>query len=439
MEMKIVDCISLYPTQSKENYPTGKYEIISDLEVLRRIKYDSNKMIHTLDDIKLIGIAQISILSPNLHIPLLGLQLKDQYVYGNCSACIKKKNLKACKHGLKNRVILATLCWNEINYAVSLGYQIIHVYECYQYSSESKIFERFFHLLSRRKMMYSEKPPKIKAKTYVKEINELMNFPVELHLSEEDIIPSEFHREHAKQDLNMIFGKLSQQRMRTKPIIIKSQSELDKIDLNKVEDVFATEKACFVIVKNTAIATKHNRRANSILYAYVLAYSRIFMHKQMMLVARNNAIVHQISNDSLYISLPRDIDIGSIINIGFTFGTFRDEFCDSNVETFFSFGTKSCAISFSNQKGNYQVVKARGFSLNTLTASHAIRDFDFEQAYLDAMSGQIRAKKIPQIRKKVTVKSLSMRKVLMYFQYSNCIKETRVINVDGSTKPYGFQ
>ena len=78
MEMKIVDCISLYPTQSKENYPTGKYEIISDLKVLRRIKYDSNKMIHTLDNIKLIGIAQISNLSPNLHIPLLGLQLKDQ-------------------------------------------------------------------------------------------------------------------------------------------------------------------------------------------------------------------------------------------------------------------------------------------------------------------------------------------------------------------------
>ena len=66
-------------------------------------------------------------------------------------------------------------------------------------------------------------------------------------------------------------------------------------------------------------------------------------------------------------------------------------------------------------------------------------DFDFEQAYSNALSGQIRATKIPQIRKKVTVKSLSMHKVLMYFQYSNCIKLTRVINVDGSTKPYGFQ
>ena len=46
----------------------------------------------------MIGIAQLRLLAPtNIPFPFIGTWDKDQYVYGNCSACIKKRNKKISK------------------------------------------------------------------------------------------------------------------------------------------------------------------------------------------------------------------------------------------------------------------------------------------------------------------------------------------------------
>ena len=308
-------------------YPTGKYEIITDNTVLSNIYFDKAHEYHIINGRKAIGVAHAQIQTPaELNIPLFGISVKDGYNYGNCSLCIKKKSQKKCKHGPKARSILVTACWNELDFAVSIGYKIDRVFECYVYANEAPIFSKFFSLLSREKIMYSE-PEGNDLQKYVNDINAKMNYSPEMCLTTQDIKPNQLMRQYCKQDLVMLFGKLSQQNMRTKPIVIKSQQELENVTLNTVEDVFGMEKACVLIAKNSSLHSRHNRKANSFLYAYVLAYSRIYMYKTMNQIVKRNGHIYQISNDALYFSCPSNIKLSEKVlkflkqpELFFTFG-----------------------------------------------------------------------------------------------------------------------
>ena len=405
------------------------------------IKFDKNRLAHYLKGEKMIGLAQVSILTPAAtKIPLFGLTKKDTYTYGCCKSCILKKQKKPCRHGIKNRTITATLCWNELNFAVSQGYLLVDIFECYQYKKEAPIFKLFFNLLSREKIRHSN--PDLthfqNMDEYVQYINTSMQYPPNMTLKVSDIMPHAIKRQHCKQDLNMVFGKLSQQNMRSKPIIIKTQAELDKIDLRLVETVFPFEKSCILIVKNTANTTRHNRRANSILYSYVLAYSRIHMLRTIAKLQEEKAVIFQISNDALYFTYPSEKKIEDLITLSPAFGSFRDEYPRAIIHSFVSFGSKSCSLQFTSHSGHLQqIVKARGFRLSNITAANIIANFDFEKALGNAIHGNKLAIKIPQIRKRKLVKSLSVKQVLLFYQFSNCISETRIMCEDGSSQPFG--
>ena len=280
------------------------------------------------------GIVHAKILTPkDARIPLFGVMVNDSYMYGSCAICIKKSQKRPCRHSDQNRAILATLCWNEANFAVSIGYTFLQIYECYQYSTEAKIFQKFYSLLAREKIRYSE-PIGSDIAQYLKNINQRMNFPESLRLTAEDIVPHKTKRQHCKQDLNMVFGKLSQQNMRSKPIVIKSQSELEYVDLKTIENVFPLEKTCLLVVKNQSKGSKHNRRGNSILYSYVLAYSRIHMYRAIFRLSEKSVHVYQISNDALYLSLPLEKNLSDFIDMGAPFGQFRDEHPNCKIVSF---------------------------------------------------------------------------------------------------------
>ena len=345
----------------------------------------------------------------------------------------------SCRHGIKNRAITVTACWNELNFAVANGYILLRIFEAYQYSNEAPIFETFFNLLSREKIRYSEVNFDGTMEQYVDCINKEMNYPPSMFLTPNEITPHKIKRQHCKQNLNLVFGKLSQQNMRSKPILIKTQSDLDRIDLSSVENIFALEKACVLVIKNKSNSSKHNRRANSVLYSYVLAYSRVHMYKEIRKLQSKSATIFQISNDCLYFSYPKNVALSSLATIGHGFGFFRDEYSQDEIVQFVSFGTKSCTLKLINHNGtSSQIVKARGFSLTTISSRQIILDFDFVTAFQRAVLGRKSAIIIPQVRKRKTVRNLSIKQVLMNYQFSNCISKVRVIMPDGKTKPFGF-
>ena len=163
------------------------------------------------------------------------------------------------------------------------------------------------------------------------------------------------------------------------------------------------------------------------------------MHEAILYATSRSAVIHQISNDALYLSYPCDVPLQNIVQLGFSFGDFRNEYPDENIISFISFGPKSSAMQLRNTSGHLSsIVKARGFELKNVAAQHFISTFDFTQALQKSLQNEFFAIHLPQIRHKKNISKFSSRQVLLQFKFCNKIVSSRIVLKDGSTLPYGY-
>ena len=435
--------ISIYPTCALRNvFPEGKFTIISDLTILQNIYYREESKQHFLDNQKMVGICHLKILAPeNLREPFLGTLVKDKteekFHYCFCTKCLKEKIESPCNHKDDQRAHILTLCWPEINYAVEIGYTILQIYECYQYEKESHIFQKFFSLLSREKIRYSK--PTTEIKKYIAELNEGMAYTGSLKLAQSDIQPNEVKKKYYKEFLNAILGKLGEQSQRTKTVLIRSQNELDLLDLASVENIFSLKKSCIVFQKSGMRSTRINVKSNSIIYSYVQCYARIVMFKAMCQLWQRNAQIFNISNDALYFSLnhpltKNDIDCGPL------FGQFKNEYLDMKIISYFSFGSKSSCIIFEDKDGKIsQNIKARGFSLSSCLSQEILGQYDVKKAMQKALKSEADFVFVPQNRLKRSIVNLTVQDQFLMYRYTNNIQTTRILLSDGMSKSYGYK
>lgn len=437
----VLDVNSLYPERAlSNNFPAGKLEIITDPKIISQIIFDQGDQCHYLlpSKTKMIGIAKVRILAPpTMKEAFLGCYNKEgNYVYGLCRACINAKNEKNCRHGVQSKAITDLLCWNEINFAVSLGYSLLNIFECYQYPKEIPLFKKFIQILSREKIKHTETDPKIDLEEYAKIINTGMKYGPKLTLDKSDFISDSRKKQYFKDFLNGIIGSICSQKRKMSSILVKSQSHLDSIKFKDIENVFPLEKACLLMVKKNSFSSKMSLTTNSIIYSYVLAYSRIFMFKALLELWKQNAIVYLISNDAIYFSQKQFKKIP--LEIGPLFGQFKNEYPNCKILSFYSFGSKSCCITYKNANGLIiQKIKARGFFLSSCICKNITDLFDFETALKKALVRNKSSICLPQIRHTHSLKELSTRENLLLCQFSCDIKKVRIIMEDGSSKCYG--
>ena len=155
------------------------------------------------------------------------------------------------------------LCWQEVNYAVSIGYKVLNIFEVYAYKTKTNMFNRFYSLLALEKLKHSSPSENQSLEDYCAEINKLMNLPDNLALKPEDITPNKCVRNYAKEFLNSCLGKFSQQSNRSKTIVVRSRPELNHVHYtNSILDIFPFEKAVLVVIKDNSRVSKINLRAN---------------------------------------------------------------------------------------------------------------------------------------------------------------------------------
>ena len=391
----------------------------------------------------MIGICLLKITSPtNLKEPFLGSYLSEKgsdgkFIYGFCNLCIQKKLKTPCKHTEDQRSHTLVLCWPEINYAVSLGYKVLQFYECYQYSTEAPIFKKFFSLLSREKIRYS-KPSKDDLNTYLTEINCGMDYTGKLALSAKDIQPNTVKKQYYKDFMNAVLGKMGEQTLRTKTVLVRSQNELDLIDLPSIENIFPLKKSCILFQKNNVKSTRMNIKSNSIIYSYVQSFARIMMFDAMQRLWQQNAVIFSISNDALYFSLDRPIQRNDI-NEGPLFGQFRNELLDVNrVVAYYSFGSKSSCLVYEDKSGNIcQVMKARGFSLSNCISQNVLKSYDVKTAIQKALKNEFSSIFVPQKRVKKSIVKVNVQDQLLLYELTNKIETSRILLSNGESKAYG--
>lgn len=395
---------------------------------------------HILNGSKLEGIAYVEVCAPSKElIPFLGIRHHEKFIHSLCSKCATIKKRTFCRHKEKSRNIFASLTWPEINFMVlELDYTLVNVFEIYQYAMTHDFFSQFLKLLGHFKMKYGKPSQDETAKMYCKNINTSMKFSDDLVLTPENLTPDKLRRSLFKSDLVSILGKFAQSTYKTECKIVKSQSQLNNIfydNRSTIQDIFVIGSCCLTVLSPKKCRPKKNSTSNVIIYSYITALGRIFMHQKIIQLQKMRLKVIAIANDCLYFAAPLGIKIP--FEFGEGFGCFRNEYEAKKILAFLSFGNRCQIIYYEDQNGTKQsVIKARGFSLKT---PDAISQCNFETLKNMMESAKKEIIIIPQFRMFKSLSTMTIAEKLQYFSFTNYVSTNRILMSDLSTLPLGYK
>ena len=150
------DFTSLYPFCCKsKHYPIGHPEIIRNPQTI------------SIESVE--GLIFCKILPPkNLYFAVLPIHVNDQILYTLCYQCAKDKEEKRCQHTTEERCLISTWVSVELKLAIEKGYQILEIYEIWNFTEISGgdqnenigIFTRFINDCLKVKVESSDFPQK---------------------------------------------------------------------------------------------------------------------------------------------------------------------------------------------------------------------------------------------------------------------------------------
>ena len=268
-------------------------------------------------------------------------------------------------------------------------------------------------------------------------MNAANNFPPKLMLKPCDIEPNPGQRKMFKETMCAVLGKLAQVNHKNQSRVIKSQSGLTSLFYSEeasLDNIFVVGEACIAITSaKKSQTTVSNKAASMIIYAYVTAESRIYMHKAIRTLLLNNCRVLAIFNDCLY--FVSSFHSQQPLPTGKSFFTFKHEYDTTEIECFLSFGIKCNAILLTKQSGqNETVIKARGFSLKTELIKNVLT---FQRLGMFFDDSKLCLLKLPQLRTRKKLKTLSAIQTVQQFKFRNNIQTENILLPDLKTLPLG--
>ena len=69
-----------------------------------------------------------------------------------CAKCVESMSTRKCKHSDSERALVSTWTSVEIEFASSLGYKVLKIYEFFVYTETSFLFKNFYTKLARIKL-----------------------------------------------------------------------------------------------------------------------------------------------------------------------------------------------------------------------------------------------------------------------------------------------
>lgn len=440
-ELKYFDVASLYPHIMTKSFSHGTYEVHLGT-------YLNNEM-NVVDDVLYFGkrpfwgIAQLTILPAYLDIPFLSIRLTKpkRLVYTNCRTCAIRCQKNRCNHSKSERLLHVTLSHFEINFALSLGFEIFQIHEICIWSKQSFIFRDYVHFFARTKIISSPVPPAYNSKeAYCDYVNASMEFPEELKICPTDLEENVYLRALSKSILNLLFGKTVAKSELSKSQIVSDSASLQMYHKKGLlEDIVTTtSKYCHIVIKNTR--ERKTQKCHSLSGIEICAKARIFMYKMYMKVKGN---LFYTDVDSVIFS--QTISDPYIFPMSETFGHMKDELAGCSVISFVTLGVKNYAILFkNNQTGElHTMLKLKGISL----APSTVNNFFTFQCYYDELQSFMKTilteSKVLQRRNYTDraahlTNNLKKKFLLVTFAHSLLTKRAKILpNFD--TLPYGYR
>jgi len=436
-----LDINSLYSEcATKFRYMTGKYKIIMGQDLSNIVIYN-NQLFYNGE--RIMGSILLQILPPNdLKHPFLMYRVNDRSYNTLCSKCAEFQTTK-CNHTDSQRALIATYMISEVEFALTLNYTILSIFEIHAFLTSDYILEPFVKELNILKLMSSNcfQPHCTlnEKQEYCERINTLFNLTGTKALDLNSFKHNASKRNFYKLASNTFFGKWSQRSDKGKIAFVSTQQELENYLLtDKVEDVFCVSDFVCMVQTSAKLPTQPDLKHNVYIGAQITAYGRqlIYTHLQTLLLIPH-CTIYQVNCDSLYFSLPKDI------NIPFTIdqypGTFKHVY-RGPILSFISFGPRQYCVHYEMNGSLITETRISGLSFN-----QEITNFDFNLLFEDLLnkfeSSLFEQHIFPQQRKKIS-NNLKVKYYSEKFSLNNTLSKRRYACIDTvriDTLPYGFK
>ena len=430
-----LDINGLYSYVSIKNaFMTGKYEVLMGRN-LNRLKIDQNHFY--VDGVRVMGSVQLTIIPPlKCMFPFLMYRSQNNQSFNTlCKLCCET-NRQKCNHNDSQRALTGCFMISEIEYALTLNYVIVHIYECHAYKQFDFILRDFVKILTSLKTRYSLKPNTNEDLNY---LNEKMELSGLLELNPTDCTFNASKRMFYKLAQNSFFGKFGQRSDFTRTLFLSDQSQVDNL-LNgpdKIHDVFLVNaNLCIAEVQRNLKLMPPNRNVNIYISSQITAFSRQVIHEYLLKVAQiPNSKIIAVDCDSLMFTLPISTECPLVISSAV--GDFKNEI-NGNVLTFFSFGPKNYVITHESGEDVNVIRKISGLSL----AQTSELSSDLYEQFLDNYAKSLFSSKcFTQRKSKIDFSQLSVKVDNYSFSLTNNVSKKRLVDKESfelNTYPHGF-
>lgn len=436
---KIADINSLYPFIAMTcNFPIGKPIIIigNNLNYITTI----NNVLHYNSQPLKDGLIFCNILAPsNEPFPFLQYRTQDQCnVMALCQACAQKKS-KQCMHKYKTSKSFSSV-WTlgEINKALTLGYDLVTIFEIHYFENAKNILQNYFKALLSLRLKNSF-DRKTNASFFVNEVNASLNLESNLKIKESDLSNNPSNSYMYKLISNSAIGKFSQNIFKGKSEIVNSLVRLQELcKLYEILDITVINENAIFVEYNT-VDHCFNNQTSIYIGAEIAAKARIFLYEKMQLLIRNKCTIYAIDTDAIFYSIPAQQS--DPLAFSHFPGDFKLVISDNfDIKNYYCLGNRNYCIIFRNAQLELKyIIKCKGL---TLYQNSPINSQTYESFLELNFANEIASIIVEQKRNK-NEKPFSMPiKQTRLFTFSNTIFIKRnVFNNNNCivTFPYGYK
>lgn len=433
-------CAIKYP------YVIGKYKVLIGSDV-NKILIKDNKLY--FNESKMSGSILLRILPPqDLYVPFLPYRKSDgKSVLTLCCKCAEINFKNLCKHSINERSLVSCYMINEIEFALSLGYKILEIFESHCYFEEKFILKSFVQRLVVLKLENSDCLSHLTTKeqkdNYCTFLNKSMQLEGPLMLKKESISENSSHKELYKLAANALFGKLQQRNDHTKSLYASSQLELEEKffeNEDNIQNIIChNDLLCELLIRPDPLKIAPNRQASCYIGSQITSYARQEIYTHIMSLLNSKATVFYVDTDSVYFSISKQIPIP--VPISHSLGHFK-HVIKGQILSFHCLGPKNYSISYRNEKNEVLLYsKVRGLTLGNVLLSNEINIDLYNEYISNFVQAKPLKKEINQLKIKNAPKMTQLKtSKLEILSFTNQINIERKIVLDNiySSLPYGF-
>ncbi len=452
---KLLDFCSLYPAQMKhQKYPCGHPKrLVHDIPAPQTVPCHVQHLCPMLGRrcpgqhiiLPYFGVMKAKVLPPRrLYHPVLPIRCNGKLMFPLCQKCASIQSQDYCTCDDKDRMFVGTWCTPEMETALSVGYQLIYVYEVLHWTRTSNtLFSEFINQFLQLKAQASGWPKEVnteqKRDCYINTFLEREG----VLLVKDKIEKNPGLRTLAKLLLNSLYGKFAQRHNMKRCRFVTSPKELYDLlsDSSKSVKDFHVLSPNIMLIEYAQAQEFENidPKTNVIISAFCSCYGRLDLWKVMHSLGRY-VLYHDTDSVIYDLSSPWHPEVGTGL------GELTDELVCKNVgcsgcaeghwiTEFVACGPKNYAYRLNNGQS---VCKVRGFSLNYTNSQ--VLNFDSMREALRAWKHNIPTKEL------ITVTTQILRQKKEAKVYTKKMPKTysvvynkRFVKNDFTTRPFGYQ